>query len=409
MILSYKIRLLPTPEQENLLWQSVNAARFIWNWGLAYQMDLFKNGEKRLSGYDMKKVLTQLKKQEEYSWLNQVSSQTLNMALLDLDGAYKKFFTIQKHGQKFSKFAKRFTPYDMLGHPKFKKKAKSKPSFYTRHDSIYIMQTAVNIEKIGKVKYQTNYKLPVVSKKALNTAKFTNPRVSFVNKKWILSFGIECENQAQKAPPKLNDFAIGIDLGIKSLATISYNGNYRHFKNINKTYKVRKLKKRLKHQQRKLSRQFLTNGKGFAANYNKTNNILKTQAKINNLYRQLANIRLNYIHHITHEITNLLPKAIAVEDLNIQGMMKNRHLAQSIQEQLLHEFLRQIEYKCWHKGIELIKADRFYPSSKKCSKCGHIKRNLKLKDRNYKCDNTDCNNTMDRDQNAASNLEKLVA
>jgi len=407
MIKSYKIRLFPTPEQEALMWQSVNSSRFVWNWGLAYQMERFKNGEKHLSGYDMKKILTQLKKQDDYKWLKDVSAQTLNMVLLDLDGAYKRFFSLQKRGEKFSKatiakaqFHKRkLTPYDMQGHPKFKKKAKSKPNFYARYDNLYFLKEHAVLETIGKVKYRTNYELPVVSKSGQNTAKFKNPRISHINGKWILSFGMECENQAQ--PEKLNDFAVGIDLGVKTLAVISYGGKKKHFKNINKTKPVKKLKKRLKHYQRRLARQYRQNG-----SYEKTKRILETQGKINDIYRRLANIRLNHVHQVTAEIINLLPKTIVTEDLNVKGMMKNRHLAQAIQEQLLNEFIRQIEYKCQLKGIEFAKADRFYPSSKKCCKCGKIKKDLKLKDRVYKCG--DCGNEMDRDENASENLEKLA-
>ena len=406
MIKSYKIRLFPTPEQEEIMRDSVNAARFVWNWGLAYQMERFKNGEKHLSAYDMKKVLTQVKKQDEFAWLNGVSSQTLNMALLDLGNTYSNFFTLQKKGEKFSKakikraarLKKKLTFYDMQGHPKFKKKAKAKPNFYVRHDNFYIMKNHVNIEKIGKVQYQTNFYLPTVNKMAENTVKFTNPRVSYINDKWILSFGMECENQAQE----LNDFAIGIDLGVKKLAVISYdNGKKKSFGNINKTKRVKKLKKRLKHEQREVSRKYRQHG-----NYDKTKRILETEKKINDIYRKLANIRLNYVHHVTTEIVCMLPKVIIMEDLNVTGMMKNRHLSKAIAEQLFHGFMRQIEYKCKFKGIEFKQADRFYPSSKKCCKCGSIKQDLKLKDRLYKCGN--CGVEIDRDENASENLEKLV-
>jgi putative transposase len=422
MIKSYKIRLFPTPEQEKTMRDSVNAARFVWNWGLAYQMERFKNGEKHLSAYDMKKVLTQIKKQDEFSWLNGVSAQTLSMALLDLGNTYDKFFALQKKGEKFSKakikraarLNKKLTSYDMQGHPKFMKKAKAKPSFYVRYDRFYFSKDYAVLEKIGKVKYQTNYELPIVGKMAENTVKFTNPRVGYINDKWILSFGMEvapalpagrparrtggCENQAQE----LNDFAVGIDLGVKTLAVISYdNGKKKSFKNINKSKRVKKLKKRLKHYQREVSRKYEQHG-----NYEKTNRILETEKKINNIHRKLANIRLNHVHHVTTEIIGMLPKMIIMENLNVSGMMKNKHLSKAIQEQLFHEFMRQIEYKCKFNGIEFMQADRFYPSSKKCCKCGSIKQDLKLKDRLYKCNS--CGIEIDRDENASENLEKLA-
>ena len=404
---SYKIRLFPTPEQEQAMRESVNAARFVWNWGLAYQMERFKSGEKHMGGYDMKKVLTQLKKQDGYKWLNEVSNKTLSMALLDLDNAYQRFFALQKKGEKFSKQTierakrqgKKLTFYDMHGHPKFKKKAKSKPSFYANYEQFYFVKGYAVLEKIGRVKYRTDYELPVVRKKGENTAKFTNPRVSRTNGKWLLTFGMECENQARK----LNDFAVGIDLGVKELAVISYgNGEKsKNFKNINKTKRMRRLKKRLKHKQRNVSRKICANG-----NYAKTKRVLKEEAKAQKLCRKLDNIRHNYTHHVTAEIINLNPKKIAIEDLNVKGMMKNRHLAEAIQGQTWHEFRRQIEYKAEWAGIEVVLADRRYPSSKKCSVCGAIKRDLKLKDRVYKCDA--CGLVIDRDLNAARNLELLV-
>lgn len=288
----------------------------------------------------------------------------------------------------------------MNGHPKFKKKNEVESKFYTRSENMYLLNETVNIEKIGKVKYKANYKdLPIVSKKRENEAKYINPRIRYEKDKWILSFGIECENTKRE----LNDYSVGIDLGVKDLAIISYNNgeNKKVFKNINKTKRVKRLKKRLKQKQRNVSRKYKQNG-----NYEKTKCILKEEAKVKKLHRKLANIRLNYIHHVTRDIINLNPKKVCIEDLNVIGMMKNKHLSEAIQEQLLHEFSRQIEYKAEWVGIEIIKADRFYPSSKKCSVCGTIKKDLKLKDRIYKCD--ECGLIIDRDLNAAVNLEKLA-
>ena len=208
---------------------------------------------------------------------------------------------------------------------------------------------------------------------------------------------MEVESQDQE---QLNDFTIGIDLGVKMLAVISYNKgeSTKKFKNINKTKKVAKLKKRLKHFQREVSRKYEKHG-----NYEKTKRILETEKKIDGIYRKLANIRLNYTHHVTAEIINLLPKAIVMEDLNIQGMMKNKHLSKAIQEQILHEFKRQIQYKSAFKGIEFKQVGKWFPSSKKCSSCGNIKGDLKLKDRIYKCNG--CGLEIDRDFNASINLE----
>jgi len=329
------------------------------------------------------------------------------MALLDLDIAYNRFFALQKKGEKFSKAKikraqrrnKKLTPYDMQGHPKFKSRFYAEPKFYVRYGNFYIKNDTVNIEKIGKVAYKTNYELPAVNKRRENATKYINPRIKFINNKWILSFGIEYESTKKE----LNDFSVGIDLGVKDLAVISYNNgeNSQSFKNINKTKKVRRLKKRLRQKQRNVSRKYKQNG-----NYSKTKSVLKEEAKVKNLHRKLANIRQNYTHHVTTEIINLNPKKIAIEDLNVTGMMKNKHLSEAISEQLLNEFARQIEYKAEWAGIEIVYADKFYPSSKKCSVCGNIKRDLKLKDRVYKCDK--CRAELNRDLNAAKNLEKLA-
>jgi putative transposase len=378
MIKSLRMRILPNQEQEQLLWKHTNASRFIWNWGLAYQENLFKIGEKHLSGYSLKKVLTQLKQQEDYKWLNDVSSQTLSNTILDLDSAYKRFFN------------------KVSGRPKFKKKSKVKPKFPVRCDSFYFINNCVNIEKIGKIKFQTNYNLP----QGKNVCKFSNPRICYENNKWILSFGIECNNQAFE----LNDFSIGIDLGIKKLAVVSFEDKSLVFKNINKTKRVKNLKRKLKHLQRKVSRKYHTNNKNntYESKWFKSNNILKTEEQIRKIYAKISNIRKNYNHQTTHTLVSLLPKRVVMEDLNVSGMMKNRHLSKAIQEQCFYEFIRQMKYKCEWLGIEFIQADRFYPSSKTCNHCGNIKKDLKLSDRTYICEH--CGFTIDRDLNAAMNL-----
>ncbi len=403
MYKAYKVRLYPTTEQEELMWKSVNASRYIWNWGLAYQMERFSNGEKLLSGYDMRKEL--IKHKVENEWLKEVSSKVGSNVLLDLEIAYRRFFNVQKKGNKFTKetiskakrTGKKLRPYDMNGHPKFKKKGKCRNSFYVTCDAMYFLEDFVVLPTLKKVKYKTNYELPVCKSKRFNTAKFTNPRVSNDNGKWILSFGMEFKPEKVE----LNDFAVGIDVGIKDLAIVSCNGEKTVYKNINKTKRVRKLEKRLKHAQRKVSRKYHTNG-----NYEKTNRVLKAEQTVNQLHSKLKNIRKDYTHKTTTEIVNMLPHTVVTEDLNVAGMRKNRHLAKAISDQCLSEFIRQIEYKCEHRGIKHIKADRWYPSSKTCSGCGSIKRDLKLKDRIYRCEH--CGLEIDRDFNASLNLERLA-
>ena len=343
---------------------------------LAEQIRRRENGEKHLSRFDMIKLLTPLKKQEEYKFLNEISNTTLQIICSDLNQAYQNFFK------------------KIMKSPKFKSKRKSKTSFPVCSDRFYFTEDYIQIQKLGHVKYKSSEPIPL-GKRAV---KFVNPRISLVNGKWILSFGMKCENQTVHTEHKGR---IGIDLGIKELAVVSVDGKQINFHNINKSKRVRTLKRKLKHLQRKVSRKYRTNG-----NYEKTNAILKTEAQIKEIYYHLSNIRLNYIHQTTHKLTELYPEVITMEDLNVSDMMKSRHLARAIAEQNFYEFRRQMKYKCEAKGIKLQFADRFYPSSKTCSCCGHIKTDLKLKDRTYIC--SECGLQIDRDFNAALNLERYV-
>lgn len=171
-------------------------------------------------------------------------------------------------------------------------------------------------------------------------------------------------------------------------------------KNINKTKRVKKLNKRLRRLQRQVSRKYEANKEG--NKFIKTNNIIKLEKQIKLLYRKLSNIRNNHIHQATNKIIKMYPFRIVMESLNIGGMMKNKHLSKAIAEQGFYEFIRQIKYKCKFNKIKFIQVDKFYPSSKTCSCCGSIKKDLKLKDRVYRCEK--CGLEIDRDKNASINL-----
>lgn len=375
MIRSYKVRLFPTKDQEQLMWQHIGACRYVYNWMLSEQMRLFEAGEKHLSAFSMMKLLTHLKQDGAHAWLYDVSNATLQKVCQDLQFAYENFFN------KRRKF------------PKFKSRKHARASFPARgNNGIYFKCGNVNIEKIGKVKYQTNYELP--QGKGLT---FTNPRVSYMNNKWILGFGIECENQAFE----LTEKRIGIDLGVKELAVVAHEDEQIVFHNINKSRRVKQLKNKLKHIQRNISRKYVTNG-----NYHKTSKILKEETKAAKIWAKLANIRKDYIHKTTHQLVALNPARVVMEDLDVCGMMKNKHLSKALAEQGLGEFIKQMKYKCEWRGIEFVQVDRFYPSSKTCSCCGNIKHDLKLTDRTYICEN--CGVVLDRDFNAAINLMKYA-
>lgn len=373
MIKGIKIRLYPTKAQEELMWKHVHASRFIYNYMLALQNERYENGEKHLSAFDMNYLLATLKKQDGFEWLNDVSNHMLYRSCADLSDSFSSFF------KKQSK------------HPRFKSRKKAKSNFPTRSECLYFKDGSANIEKVGKVKYKTDHELPQG-----RGFKYRNARVSFKNGKWMLSFGIECENQAQE----LNDYSMGIDLGIKDLAVVSYGNDSLVFHNINKSKTVRTLKRNIKLLQRRISRKYEQNKQG--NKFVKTRNIERCEEKLRKMYARLSNIRNNYIHQTTHRLVSLLPKRVVMEDLNVQGMMKNRHLSKAIQEQCFYEFIRQMKYKCEWNCIEFVQVDRFYPSSKTCSCCGNVKRDLLLSDRTYVC--SECGFTIDRDLNAAINL-----
>ena len=353
------------------MFKSIGCSRFAYNWALNRCNELYKQGIK-YNMSNIRKEFTQLKKQEGFKWLNEVSNTTMVESMRNLDKAFKIFFKTKK------------------GYPKFKTKRKSKQSFYVRYDTLYFKQDVCNIEKIGKVKYKTNYKIP----QGRNVIKFSNPYCSYDGKYWYLSFGMEAEEN-QTAVNK--DLSIGIDLGIKDLAICS---NGMTFKNINKTKRVYRIKKRLRRLQRKCSRKYDMNKHG--NQFIKTNNIIKLEKQIKLINRRLSNIRLNHIHQTTNKIIKEMPYRVVMEDLNVKGMMKNEHLSKAIQEQCFYEFKRQMQYKCEWNEIEFVQADKYYPSSKTCSCCGSIKEDLKLKDRIYVC--KECGLVIDRDYNASINL-----
>ena len=362
------IRLYPTKEQEILFLKYIGSQRYVYNWALAKNNELYKKEKKKYSTAELGKMLTEHK--NEAKWLKEISNATLKESIRCLDKAYINFYKGQ------SKL------------PKFKSKKKSKNSFYSRYDRIKFHENnIVKLEKIGKVKYKSSYNMDLTK-----ISKFINPHISHNGRCWILTLGIEIENR----PHKTTDEVIGIDLGVKELAVCS---NGMVFKNINKTNQIKKLEKRLKHLQRKVSKKYESNKKG--GRYLKTNNIKDLEKRINKLHRKLKNIRLDYTHKCTSTIVKTKPCRIVMEDLNIKGMIKNKHLSKAIQQQNLYKFIRQIEYKCEWNNIDFVQVDRFYPSSKMCSNCGNIKKDLKLSDRIYKCE---CGLTIDRDFNASLNL-----
>ncbi|WP_060205464.1 RNA-guided endonuclease InsQ/TnpB family protein [Sporosarcina koreensis] len=365
MILSKKIRLRPTKEQEEQLWKSVGTARWAYNWALNRQQENFKQGKKFISNNDLRKELTDLKQTEAFKWLFGVSNNVTKQAIKDACNAFLRFFNGKAR------------------YPTFKSRKKSKPSFYNDNGKLEVKKNLVLIEKVGWIK--TSEQIPI-------GVTYTNPRISFDNKYWYISVGIEQEFEQLE----LTDEIVGIDLGIKELAVCS---NGQVFKNVNKTKEIRKNEKRLRRLQRSVSRKYEMNKEG--NRFVKTSNIIKLEKEIQHLHRRLANIRNNHIHQATNAIVKTKPSTVVMENLNVSGMLKNRHLSRAIANQRFREFIRRMKYKCEKYGIEFIQADRFYRSSKMCSSYGTIKNNLKLSNRVYSCE---CGLKLDRDVNASLNL-----
>ncbi|MCR4781512.1 MAG: transposase [Lachnospiraceae bacterium] len=403
MVKAIKVMLVPNNVQNSKMFQYAGVARFAYNWALAREKENYEKSNKFISDSELRKEFTRLRNSDEYAWLQNVSNNVTKQAIKDACAAYKNFF---KGLQKY---------------PRFKSKKSSMPKFYQDNIKIKFTDTHVKFEGFSSSKKANKQKLNWVRLaehgRIPTDVKYMNPRISFDGLNWWISVCVEFPDCKET----LSDEGIGIDLGIKDLAICSDANKY---KNINKSAKVRKLEKRKRRLQRSVSRKYLMNNKdtinknnerniknGFVklsnknkkkGKYCKTCNIVKKEKLLLKVNHRLTNIRKNYLNQTTSEIVNRKPRFICIEDLNVSGMMKNRHLTKAVQEQGFFEFRRQLEYKCNDNGIQLIVADRFYPSSKLCNCCGRIKKDLKLSDRTYRCD---CGNAIDRDFQASLNLK----
>lgn len=379
MVKAIKVMLIPNNVQQTKLFQYAGASRFAYNWALAREKENYEKGGRFIPDTELRKEFTRLRNSDEYAWLLNVSNNVTKQAIKDACSAYKNFF---KGLQRY---------------PRFKAKKKSMPKFYQDNIKIQFRDTHVKFEgfsfsrkankqKLNWVKLAEHGRIPT-------DAKYRNPRVSFDGLNWWISVCVEFPDCRDRS----NHDGIGIDLGIKDLAICSDGNTY---KNINKSQTVKKLEKCKRRLQRSVSRKYEHNKKG--GSYCKTNNIVKKEKLLLKVNHRLANIRKDYLNQTTSEIVNRKPRFICIEDLNVSGMIKNRHLSKAVQNQGFFEFRKQLEYKCNDRGIQLIVADRSYPSSKRCSCCGKIKKDLRLSDRTYKCE---CGNVIDRDFQASLNIK----
>lgn len=379
MIKSIKVILNPNNKQLTKLFQYAGCARFAYNWVIAREQENYKQGNKFLTNNELRKEFTQLKKLQKYKWLNEISNNVTKQAIKDACNTYKRFFK------------------GLCKYPKFKSKKHSALSFYQDNVRIRFTDTHVKVEGFSMSKKQSKQKLNWIKLcekgRVPIDCKYTNPRFTYDGLYWYVSVGIEVDDNTIIS----SNEGIGIDLGIKKLAVCSDENTYE---NINKTQRIKKLEKRKRRLQRSISRRYEKNKKG--ASYCKTSNIIKREKELLKVTKRLTNIRQDYLYQTTSEIVKRKPSFICIEDLNVSGMMKNKYLFKVIQQQGFYEFRRQIEYKSEWNNIPVIIADRFFPSSKLCSCCGHIKKDLKLSDRIYKCE---CGNVIDRDFQASLNLK----
>lgn len=375
MIVSYKTEINPTEEQIHKINQTIGTCRYIYNFYIATQKERYENGEKFQSAIDFSKWLNNeyLPHHTEYSWIKEVSSKSIRRSIDNAYGAFLKFF------KKQSKF------------PRFKKKGKSDIKMYfVKTDAkatIRCERHRIRIPTLGWIRLKEKGYIPT-TKSGLVIKSGT---VSEKAGRYYVSVLIEVPNASVKQP---SNPGIGIDLGIKDLAICSDGNTYS---NINKTQEVKRLEKKLKREHRSLSRMYENKKKGESTQ----KNIQKQKIKIQKLYHRLDNIRIDYINKTIAKIVKTKPSYIAIEDLNVSGMMKNRHLSKAVTQQKLYEFRIKLTNKCYQNNIELRIVNRWFPSSKICNCCGNIKKDLKLSDRIYKCK---CGYEEDRDFNASLNL-----
>ena len=380
---AYKTEIKPTQKQIEKINQSIGICRWLYNSYLAKNKELYEQYKQGLitkekafmSANDFDKYTNnEVKVLDDFKWINNCGSKARKKSMCNAETAYKRFFKGQ------SKF------------PKFKKKSKSDVKLYfpkNNKGDWKVERHRIIIPTLKNVRLKEYGYIPV-------GAKVISGTVSKKADRYYVSVIVDIDAPIIKNTNK----GIGIDLGLKDFAICS-DGNI--YKNINKTQRIRKLEKKLKREQKRLSRkyEFLKKRGGTATK----SNINKKIVKVQKLHHRLDNIRTDYINKTISRIVNQKPKFITIEDLNVKGMMKNKHLSKAVAEQKFYEFRNKLTTKCNALGIELRIVDRFYPSSKLCHCCGSIKKDLKLKDRIYKCE---CGYIEDRDYNASLNLRDCL-
>ena len=376
---AYKIEINPTDGQKSKIHRTIGVSRFIYNFYIAHNKEVYEKEGKFVSGMDFSKWLNNeyIPNNQDKKWIKEVSSKATKQAIMNGDKAFKDFFKGTK------------------GFPKFKKKKNQDVKAYfpkNNKTDWTIERHRVKIPTIGWVRLKEFGYIPTDSIVKSGT-------VSYKADRYYVSILVEEDDIRVENP---TNEGIGIDLGVKEFAICS---DKKKFKNINKTPTVKKVEKKLKREQRKLSRKYesLKIRNKIEEGRATRQNIKKQVVKVQKLHQRLTNIRTDYINKTVSSIVKQKPSYITIEDLSVSNMMKNKHLSKAIANQKFFEFRAKIISKCKQNNIELRIVDRFYPSSKTCSNCGEIKKDLKLKDRVYNC--SSCGITIDRDLNASFNLK----
>ena len=375
LLKSFKTEINPTEEQKVKIRKTIGTCRYIYNFYLAHNKELHDNGEKFMSGKSFSVWLNNeyLPQNPDKLWIKEVSSKSVKRSIENGCVAFTRFF---KHQSAF---------------PNFKKKGKSDVKMYfvkNNPKDCRCERHRMNIPSLGWVRMKEKGYVPTTK----DGYVMKSGHVSIKADRYYVSVLIEIPNNKIANNSKEG---IGIDLGLKDFAIVS---NGKTYKNINKSAKLKKLEKQLIREQRSLSRKYENLKKGEST---QRANIQKQKLKVQKLHHKIDDIRTDYINKTIAEMVKTKPSYITIEDLNVSGMMKNKHLSKAVASQKFYEFRTKLQAKCKENGIELRVVDRWYPSSKTCHCCGAIRKDLKLSDRIFQCD---CGYIEDRDFNAALNL-----
>ena len=379
LLKSFKTEINPTEEQKVRIRKTTGTCRFIYNFYLAHNKELHENGKKFMSSNQFRVWLNNeyLPNHPEYSWIKEAYSKAVTQAVNNGQTAFTRFFN---HKSAF---------------PNFKKKGKSDVKMYfvkNNPKDCRCERHRINIPSLGWVRIKEKGYIPTTK----DGYVIKSGHVSIKADRYYVSVLIEIPNNKIANNP---NEGIGIDLGLKDFAIVS---NGKIYKNINKSAKLKKLEKQLIREQRSLSRKYENLKKGEST---QKPNIQKQRLKVQKLHHRIDNIRTDYINKTIAEIVKTKPSYITIEDLNVSGMMKNKHLSKAVASQKFYEFRTKLQAKCNENGMELRVVDRWFPSSKTCHCCKNIKKDLKLSDRIFKCY---CGYIEDRDFNAALNLRDAM-